>query len=214
MKTRKLLACLLALATVAGAATAMASDYSLFNLGLGGQDWNAKDVDVFDTDGLWGGNLIFRIRPIEYLGIDFRAGFSGNGEGDSYHAPDGRRYESDVTFECVPLEAGLVLMLPVGDVVTLYGGPGVGYYWYNINVSEHSTRHGHHYREEYDEDIKLKDDFGWYALAGANFQLCPHFSLFGEVRYTDTETKRKDFDDAEKIDCSGIGFQIGVMFDF
>ena len=213
MNIRRLLACLLALATFAGAATALASDYSTFNLGLGGQYWVAKDVDDFDTDGLWGGNLIFRIRPIEYLGIDIRAGFSGNGECDSYKV-DGRRYESDTTFECVPLEIGLVAMLPVGDIITIYGGPGVGYYWYNININKHSTRHGHHYREEYDKDIKLEDDFGWYALAGLNFQLCPHFSLFGEVRYTDTETRLKDVDESEKIDCSGIGFQVGMMFDF
>ena len=213
MKTRKLLACLLALVTVAGAATAMASDYAVFNLGIGGQYWDAKDIDDFDTDGMWGGNIIFRIRPIEYLGIDIRGGFSGNSDGESYRV-DGRRYESDVTFECVPLEIGLVGMLPVGNVVTIYGGPGVGYYWYNLNLHEHSTRHGHHYRKEYNEDIDLEDDFGWYALAGVNFQICRHFSLFGEVRYTDTDTKVEDVDNAEKIDCSGIGFQIGAMFDF
>lgn len=213
MKTRKILACLLALVTVAGAATALASDYSTFNFGFGGQYWLAKDIDDFDTDGLWGGNLIFRIRPIKYLGIDIRTGFSGNGEGESYRY-GGRRYESDITFECVPVEAGLLLMLPVGDVVTLYGGPGAGYYWYNININEHSTRHGHHYRKEYDKDIDLEDDFGWYALAGVNFQLCPHFSIFGEARYTDTDTKLEDVDDAEKIDCSGVAFQIGFMFDF
>ena len=213
MKTSKLLAYLLALVTIAGAASAMAADYSVFNIGIGGQYWDAKDIDDFDTDGMWGGNIILRIRPIEYLGIDIRGGFSGNNDGNSYRI-DGRRYERDVTFECVPVEAGLVLMLPLGDAFTIYGGPGVGYYWYNLNINEHSTRHGHHYREEYDDDIDLEDDFGWYALVGVNFRLAPHFSIFGEARYTDTETKLEDVDNAAKIDCSGVGFQAGLMFDF
>lgn len=214
MKFRKIMLCLLALATVAGAANALASDgYSIFNLGFGGQYWNAKDIDDFDTDGMWGGNIILRIRPIKYLGIDVRGGYGGNWDGESYRY-DGRKYETDVTFQCVPVEAGLVLMLPIGDVFTLYGGPGVGYYWYNININKHSTRHGHHYRKEYDDDIKLEDDFGWYALVGANFQLAPHFSIFGEARYTDTDTKLKHVDNAPKIDCSGVGFQVGLMFDF
>ena len=214
MKNWKALACMLAMLAVVPATQALGDgNWSIFNIGLGGQYWDAKDIDDFDTDGMWGGNVILRIRPIQYLGIDIRGGFSGNSDGDSYKI-DGRRYESDITFECVPLEAGLVAMLPVGDIITLYGGPGVGYYWYNLNLNEHSSRHGHHYRKEYNEDIDLEDDFGWYALAGINFQLCPHFSLFGEVRYTDTETKLEDVDNAEKIDCSGIGFQAGVMFDF
>ena len=215
MTNRKLLACLLALMTAVPAVLA-ADDFAVFNLGIGAQYWNAKDIDSsndFDSDGLWGGNIIFRIRPIKYLGIDFRAGASANWDGESYKI-DGRRYEEDETFTCVPLEIGVVAMLPIGNVVTLYGGPGAGYYYYNFKYSSYSTRHGHHYREEYDEDIKLDDDFGWYAVLGANFQICRHFSLFGEARYTDTETSIKDFEEAGKIDCSGVGVQIGAMFDF
>ena len=214
MKSWKTLACLLALLTAVPAVRA-ADDYAIFNLGIGAQYWDAKDIDGsndFDSDGLWGGNIIFRIRPIKYLGIDFRIGASANWEGESYKV-DGRRYTEDETFTCVPVEIGLVGMLPLGSVVTLYGGPGAGYYYYNYNYSSHSTRHGHHYREEYDEDLDLEDDFGWYAVVGATFQICRHFSLFGEVRYTDTETEVKDWDDM-KIDCSGIGGQIGAIFDF
>lgn len=214
MKSWKTLACLLALLTAVPAVRA-ADDYAVFNLGVGAQYWDAKDIDGgndFDSDGLWGGNIIFRIRPIQYLGIDFRAGVSANWEGESYRV-DGRRYSEDETFTCVPLEIGVIGMLPLGRVVTLYGGPGAGYYIYNYNYRSYSTRHGRHYHEEYDKDIDLENDFGWYALAGATFQICPHFSLFGEVRYTDTETEVEDWDDV-KIDCSGIGGQIGAIFDF
>ena len=214
MKHHKLLACVLALLTAVPAVLAD-DDFALFNLGIGGQYWHAKDIDRdndFDTVGLWGGNIIFRIRPIRYLGFDFRAGAVGNWHGET-HRIDGRRYKDDESFTCVPLEVGLVAMLPLGDVVTLYGGPGAGWYYYKFNYSGYSTRHGHHYRKEYDEEIDLDDDFGWYAVLGATFKLCPHFSLFGEARYVDTETKLKDYSDI-KIDCSGVGAQIGAMFDF
>lgn len=214
MKSWKTLACLLVLLTAVPAVHAD-EDFAVFNLGIGGQYWDAKDIDDgngFEEDGLWGGNLIIRIRPIKYLGIDIRAGVSANWEGKSYRV-GGRRYEEDETFTCVPVEVGLIGMLPLGPVVTLYAGPGMGYYFYNYNYSEHSSRHGHHYRKEYDEDIDLENDFGWYAVGGATFQICRHFSLFGEVRYTDTETELEDFDSV-KIDCSGIAGQIGVIFDF
>ena len=35
----------------------------------------------------------------------------------------------------------------------------------------------------------------------------------GEARYTDTKTSLKDFKSVE-FDCSGVGFQAGIMFDF
>jgi opacity protein-like surface antigen len=213
MKSLKTFACLLALLTAVPAVRA--GDFSVFNLGLGAQYWNARDVDNFDTDGMVGGNVIIRIRPIEYLGLDFRAGASGNWDGESYRDYDGTRYKSDVTFSCVPLEAGLVAMLPIGGVLTLYGGPGVGYYFYNLNIRERSSRHGHHQHTELDEDIDMENDFGWYAVLGATIKLCPHLAIFGEARYTDTETSFEDNDwDDEKIDCSGVGFQAGLMFDF
>jgi opacity protein-like surface antigen len=217
MKTWKICACLLALLSAVPAVRADDGDkgYSVFNLGLGAQYWMAKDIDGdngFDSDGMWGGNIIFRIRPIKYLGIDLRAGASANWEGETYWI-DGRRYKEDETFSCVPLEVGLVLMMPLGSVVTLYGGGGAGYYIYDYNEKSYSSRHGHHYRKEYDEDTDLENDVGWYGLAGLSFQLCPHLSIFGEARYTGTETKLKDFHEV-KLDCSGAAFQAGVIFDF
>lgn len=214
MKHTKLLACLLALATIAGAASALASDHPVFSIGLGGQYWMAKDAkDVLDEDGLWGGNLILRIQPVEYLGIDLRAGASGAWDNDSWHGPDGRKYDETATFMCCPFEAGLVLIIPLGDMFSLYGGGGVGYYYYDIDIRETSHRHGHSSRTEWHDHIKLEDDVGWYALGGLKLNLAPHFSLFGEARYTDTETNLKNAKDF-KIDCSGVAFQAGIMVDF
>ena len=211
MKSMKILACLLALGMTAGAVTAFAGSYSAFSLGIGAQYWDAKDADQLDEDGFTGGNLILRIRPSENIGIDLRAGASGVWDSESYRV-DGTKYETEATFMCCPFEAGLVLMFPLGDILTIYGGPGVGYYYYDIDI-ETTSKHHHHYHSEWSRHIELEDDFGWYAVAGLNLQLVPHLSLFGEARYTETETSLKG-DESGKFDCSGFGVQAGVMIDF
>ena len=208
MKNLKLLACLLAMAAVAGTALA---DQPVFSLGAGVQYWDAKDADKLDEDGLLGGGLILRFRPSDVLGIDFRAGAVGAWDNDTYRV-NGTKYEEESTFYCCPFEIGLVLTLPLTDVLSIYGGPGVGYYYYDIDI-ETTSKHNPHYHSERSKHIKLDDDFGWYAVAGVNIRLAPCFSLFGEARYTDTETSLKD-DKSEKFDCSGFGAMAGFMIDF
>ncbi len=212
MKCWKLTACLLALAIAAGTMPAIGKNtHPTFSLGVGAQYWEPKDIDSFDEDGIWGANLIARIQPAEYIGFDLRLGGSGVWDGTSYYIGD-RKYETDVTFMCCPFEAGVVLMLPLGDVITLYAGPGVGYYYYDIDI-ETTSKHGHHYHYNWSRHIELEDDFGWYAVGGLKIQLTPNVSLFGEARYTDTKTSLKNYD-AIEFDFSGVGFQAGLMFDF
>lgn len=208
MKKTKLLVCLLALTTIAAGALA---EHTGFSLGLGVQYWDAKDADLLDEDGLAGGGLILRYCPVEYAGIDLRVGGAGVWDGKKWRE-DGVKYEADATFYCVPVEAGLILKIPLGDALTLYGGPGVGYYYYDIDVELHS-RKGHHYHSEYSEHIKLEDDFGWYAVAGLTINLAPNVAIFGEGRYTDSETKLKHSDGGE-FDASGFGAMAGLMFNF
>ena len=149
MKTWKAIACVLAvLAAVPAVQADEERNWSVANLGVGVQYWNAKDLDYFDGDGLWGANFLVRIRPIEYLGIDLRIGGEAAWEGESIRV-NGKKYDTDVAFGCVPAEAGLVLMLPVGNVVTLYGGGGVGYYYYDLDVESHE--HHSHSNWDYDE---------------------------------------------------------------
>jgi opacity protein-like surface antigen len=205
-KTTKTTACLLVLLFIAGTAVAQT-----FSLGVGAQYWNGRDLDEFDGNGMWGGNLILRFSPVKYLGIDLRAGASGVWDGESYRI-DGQKYKTDVIFSCLPFEAGLLLLLPVNDRVTFYGGPGVGYYHYDLDIKT-SSKHNHHYHSEHTDHIKLEDDVGWYAVAGMTIKVSHHFSVFGEARYTASETKLKH-DKSAKIDCSGAGGQVGIMFDF
>lgn len=211
MKFTRLTACILAIAAATSAMPELAHGSSTFNLGVGFQYWDAKAADKFDEDGMGGVNVIARLQPAEFYGIDFRFGASGVWDSDTYHV-DGQKYKTDATFTCYPVEAGLVLTLPLGDSITLYAGPGVGYYYYDIDI-EKSHKHGHHYHSDKTKHIKVDDDFGWYALGGLSVRLATHLSLFGEVRYTDTETCLKD-DDSVKFDCRGVGVQAGLMFDF
>lgn len=212
MKNMKLLACLVALATVAGAASALA-DHPVFSLGLGAEWWNAKDADKFDEDGLLGGGIIARLRPSDYLAFDIR--LSGVGEWkDSKWRDNGVKYYRDSSFYCVPAELGLVLMLPLNDALTIYAGPGVGYYYYEIET-EIREKENHRYHRTYRESVELEDDVGWFAVAGLNISLAPNISIFGEARYTDTETSLKHNDDQKwEFDASGVGVMAGIMFDF
>ena len=213
MKSTKILLSLLLLAAVALPAFAQEAEPApVFSLGMGLQYWHADDMDILDKDGMGGANLIARYRPIPYLGFDFRVGCSGVWDGDKFRGANGRRYETDVTFLCVPVELGVLGMLPVGKSVTLYAGPGVGYYWYDIDVKT-TSKHHHHYHTEWNEHVKLDDDFGWYAVAGADWRIVPCLSLFAEARYTGTETNIRH-DKSAEIDCRGFGGQIGVFFDF
>lgn len=211
MKFSKSVACILAFATAASAISALGQETtSHFSLGLGLQYWDAKDADQFDKDGLGGANFLTRYQPSEYLGFEVRLGASGAWDCRKYRY-NGKKYETDATFLCYPVEAGVVLMLPVNDTISLYGGPGVGYYHYDIDVKT-SSKHGHHYHSEWSRHIRLDDDFGWYAVAGLKIRLAAPVSLFCEGRYTDTETSLKD-DDSVKFDCSGFGIQAGLMVD-
>lgn len=213
VKSLKIPLCLLLLATLALPAAAQEDNPApVFSLGMGLQYWHADEMDILDKDGMGGANAIARYRPLPYLGFDFRVGCSGVWDGDKYRGADGRKHETDVVFLCVPVELGLLGMLPVGDTVTLYAGPGVGWYWYDIDIKT-TSRHHHHSHTEWNEHVKLEDDIGWYAVAGADVRLLPWLSLFAEARWTDGKTHIKHEKQAE-IDCRGVGGQIGILFHF
>lgn len=223
MKRLTLLACLAAMLPLVPAASAQddATGPGKVAVGIGAQFWAPKALDDFmDEPALWGADLLVRVRPVRYFGIDLRAGAVGAWASETYWY-DGYRYDGDVTFTCVPLEFGAVLMLPLGDSLTLYGGGGGGYYTYDCDI-EISPGHRHHrYRSwKIDESVDMENDFGWYALAGLEVRLCPHLSLYAEARYTSTEISISHPDDYDfpveesDFDMSGVGARAGLMFDF
>lgn len=221
MKRLTLLACLAAVLQLVTAAAAQdgATDPVVVAVGIGAQFWSPKALDDFmDEAALWGGDLLVRVRPVRYFGIDLRAGVVGAWASKTY-CYDNYRFDCDVDFTCVPLELGAVLMLPLGDSLTLYGGGGGGYYTYDCDM-EISLGHRHYSSWEIDERVDLDNDFGWYALGGLEVCLCPHLSLYAEVRYTSTETAISHPghylfpEGANDFDMSGVGARAGLLFDF
>lgn len=217
MKKWKMIVCLLAMLPVVPVAKAQDFSSPGGGFGFGAQYWHLDEMsDLWDSGGMWGGALTIRIRPMKYIGIDLRGGYMMTQRDDGTFCD---RYIRDNTLWCVPLEAGLVVMYPIADVLLLYGGGGPGFYIYgeSADVLERRGRRNVYVKENFD----CENDVGWYAVAGVNFRLGQGVSLFVEGRYTDTELSFKDLEkytDGDTSygpdDCSGFGVQLGLMFGF
>ena len=216
MKKWKMLVCVLAMLPAVPFAKA---DYvsSGGGFGIGAQYWNMSDLsDVYDGGGMWGGAFTIRLRPLKYIGVDLRTGFMWT-QCDYLKLCD--RYAKDDRLWNVPLEAGVVVTYPIGDVLMLYGGGGVGYYIYGESA-EILEQVGQR-RVWTDTDIELENDVGWFAVAGINLRLGEGASLVVEGRYTSTQIALKhpeEYTDGNNSygdsDASGFGAQIGFMFGY
>jgi len=99
----------------------------------------------------------------------------------------------DEDIEMVPLEAAVMVVLPLGNFLP-YAGIGAGYYIFN------------------EGDIDLDDEVGYFPLVGLQFNLGDDIGLFAEGRWLYLET---DSDDVKgDADVSGFGLNIGVSLLF
>ena len=118
----------------------------------------------------------------------------------------------------MPFEAGLVAFLPLGDAFSFYGGPGVGYYFFD---GEFRSEQG---PWDLTYDMDLDSAGGWYAILGARLQLARNIALFAEGKYTWVESS---FEQAiepveeirirwsrQDIDFSGLAINAGMTFNF
>lgn len=217
MKKGMALGCLAAMMALVPAA--MAQEGTAVHMGFGAEYRDAPDLErLMGGNGLWGGSFQVRICPARYpkLGIDMRVGGLLSLKSESFPS-NGAQCDLDTTFACVPAELGLVAMLPVGDVVSLYGGGGVGYYYYYCEGDFKFTWRRNR-TQQVTEHFKMDGDFGWYAVGGAAFHMGPVVSFFAEIRYTDTETAFSDpgkYDlpeEGNSYDLGGFGALIGFIF--
>ena len=188
------------------------AELSRFSVGMHLSYWNVDELDRFDGDGAFGGGVIGQYRLHDFLGIELRgSGFFASRYEDVYVAGEGWS-ENTTTLSILPLEAGLVAFLPLGNTFSLYGGPGAGYYFID---GEFMSEQGP-WTRYYDAD--LDDDFGFYALLGARAQLARNIALYLEGKYTWVETasdRETDFlGIAPELDLSGIAFDAGMLFTF
>ena len=206
---------LLATATAWAADTAPARSelkLSRFSLGAFLSYWNSADLDEFDLDGALGGGIIGRFRLGDFLALETRLSGYGAGETRDVSVQGEGYFEHTTTLVVMPLEAGLVACLPLGDTFRLYGGPGVGFYLYDGEfTSEQGPR-------ETTLDLDLDDDGGFYALLGAGARLARNAEIFLEGKYTWTETQVTNaggwLEAGEEIDFSGLALSAGMIFTF
>ena len=192
---------------------------SRFSLGAHLSYWDAKDLDDLDLNGTFGFGVIGQYRFLPQLALEMRVSGYMAGESDDLYVDNEGWYDNDTTVVVAPLEAGLVAFLPLGDKLSLYGGPGAGYYFFDGEIrSEQGPI-------DITCDLDLDDEPGFYLLAGARAQLARNAALFCEAKYTWVETSLSldrllpdslpalDLDD-EDLDFSGLSLQAGMLFTF
>lgn len=191
---------------------------SPFSLGVFMAYWHVGDLDEFDLDGALGGGIEGQIRLHRLLAIDLRLSGFGAAKSEAVYDSCDCWTDREIALYAMPLEAGLLVTLPLGDQFDLYGGPGLGYYFFD---AEYRLDYG--YREIL-YDLDLDDEGGFYALFGFRARLAPNAAVFCEGKYTWVETSFESRDEyrdrlgladlQSKIDFSGLAFTAGLLFTF
>jgi opacity protein-like surface antigen len=197
---RKVLAVLSAFALATTVASAS-------GIGFFGSYWDAGDFG----DG-YGGGVKFKANVAGMIGLELRASYL-----PSFDPPDETSDGATWQFQdakVIPVEADIVLQFPL-DVLTIYGGGGVGYYY--IPEFESKVVSG----SSLEPDIDPNDVFGGFAVGGVEFALGENLAIFMEAVYRWVEIDKVTVDDEEidlsggdTLDLSGVGVNGGVMLTF
>ena len=191
---------------------------SHFHLGAYFSYWVLARLEGLGVDSAGGGGIVghFRLRaPFE---LDLRLSGFGISDSRDITTEDGQNFENDVTIVAMPLEANALVRLPLGDSLSFYGGPGIGYYLFdgqsNSRLNEEETVY----------DIEVDDEFGCYALAGLRFRFSTRLAAFVEGKYTWIETSIEKATEVrhdigidwveQELDFSGLAVNAGLLFTF
>lgn len=180
--------------------TAHPMDFSTIGIGMAG-----GYRDYGDFGKAYGGTVRLWWVPLKYFGVDFRTGYFE--ESDSEYGDDG--YLRRAKYRLMPMEAGLSLILPLGEHFRIHGGGGLGYYSMRAHLSVSSGERA---------GINTEDGFGEFVCAGAMLEFTEQLWLFAEARWTwlrpdlelHYEGGKHDFD----LDASGLGVDVGLIFGF
>lgn len=172
----------------------MSASYALGS-GLGGfgSYWDSEDAD--DT---FGGGAVLRLDLDQSLKLDLRG---------SYFEFDDREGGIEATLEVIPVEAALLVKLPLDQNFNAYVGGGGGYYFADAEFKAPGGT----------ADVDIDDEFGFFALGGVEIMLSDTLSIFGEAKYTWVEFEEAEFEDAEfeiDLDMTGFGANAGLLFKF
>ena len=181
------------LATAAASTIGARATTSLFStpcagLGVFASRWDSRDYGTLVGYGLRLGWNVFG--P---LGLEARASY--------YQSKD-----DEIEITLLPLEAALVLRLPLHRHFVPYLGGGAGYY---IKDAE--------YENESDTWESSEDVAGYFGLVGLNLYLGP-VSLFAEAKYnlvgTDDDLEWRGSEVEAKNSLDGFAFSAGIKLGF
>lgn len=211
MKRKTILATILILALLAPAWAEASPERgpTSFSLGFHLGYWDAKDVDKYDLNNLFGFGMIGQYRPHTHWGVDLRlGGYATEKTRDVFMLEQGW-YEHKSTLVVLPLECGLLGFLPLGDTVELYGGPGAGFYLFD---GEYVIKQG---PQKTTYDLSMDDKFAPFVRIGGRVKLTYNLALFAEGQYTWVKSKFIDFEgDTIRLDFSGPSVLFGMLFSF
>ena len=213
-----LLAWAVSLAQAHGTAPPSETPTAPFHLGAFVSYWDLSRLDGLDFDGAGGAGIVGHFLLGAPFELDLRlSGFAARDSRD-ITTEEGQRFENDVTIVSMPLEANVLVRLPLGGSFSLYGGPGIGYYLYDGQSNSHLNGIKTVY------DIEVDDEFGFYALAGLRFQCTRHFAAFVEGKYAWIETSIEKATEVrhdigidwveQELDFSGFAANVGLLFTF
>lgn len=194
---------------------------SRFSLGTYLSYWNAKDLEDFDISGFMGGGVVGQVQLLEQLALQFRLGGHAAGYSEDVFVEGAGWFENNLTLVAVPLEAGLVASLPIGDQFSFFAGGGAGFYLFDGEFTSEQGR----WKQTY--DMKLDNEVGFFGLVGLRYQMVRNAALYLEAKYTVVETSLQDdlpsvvlaertgeFPVDKDIDLGGIAVQAGFLFTF
>ena len=157
-------------------------------LGAFASRWDSQDYGTLTGYGLRFGWNVF-----DPLGLEARASYF-----------ESRDDETETTL--VPLEAALVLRLPLARHLVPYVGAGAGYYFKDAE-----------YGDDTDTWESSEEVAGYFGLAGLNLYLGA-FSLFAEAKYnlvgTDDDLEWRGSDVEAKNSLDGLSFSAGLKLGF
>ena len=197
------------------------SSHSRFSAGAFAGLWLANDLGDFDLGGFLSGGVLCRYNFRGPFSAELRAGISMAGYDERIFVEGDGWWENKIAILAIPLELGLLFEKSLGDDVSFYGGPGVGFYLLDSDVE---SSQGAFSRTV---DLDLDSAVGFYALAGLRYSLSPKASLFAEAKYSVLEAsldpssldgfpggRSEDFPLGEDVDLGGLSVQLGALFSF
>ena len=177
-----------AASTIGAKATASLVNTPYAGLGVFASRWESQDYGTLTGYGLRLGWNVF-----DPLGLEARASY--------FESKD-----DEIETTLIPLEAALVLRLPLHRHFVPYVGAGAGYYFKDADYDDESGTW------DTSEDVA-----GYFALAGLNLYLGA-VSLFAEAKYnlvgTDDDLQWRGSDVEAKNSLDGFSYSAGLKLGF